>query len=120
VLVVLPIALIGLETYLLVAGTETQRLGTQLFLGMTMFLWAVRRPPDGVRVLGWSAASLVLVTASQLVGGYAQHRGRAAVHTLTLVDHGLFVASVVCISVVTLIGARSGILWWRHRRLARP
>jgi hypothetical protein len=121
VVAVLPLALIGLGIYLLLAaGTETERLGAQLVLGVITLIWAVRRPPEGVRILGWSLASLVLVTVSQLAGNYAQHRGRATVHALILIDHGLFVAAVGCIGVATVIGARSCILWWRRRRLARP
>jgi hypothetical protein len=108
VLGVLPLALLGLAVYLLIAGTGTERLS------------AILRRRDEALFFGWTAAGLVLLTTSQLASIYAQHRGRATAHTVTLINHGLFVAAVVCIGVATVIGARSCILWWRRRRLAQP
>jgi anaerobic C4-dicarboxylate transporter len=120
VLGVLPLALLGLAVYLLIAGTDTERLSTQWVIWMIMLISAILRRRDGALFLVWTAASLVLLTTSQLASIYAQHRGRATTHAVTLINHGLLVAAVVCIGVATVIGARSCILWWRRRRLAQP
>ena len=118
-LVVLPVAALGLICYLIVVGTSAERLGAGLVAPMILLITAIVRRRDQA-FIGWTAASLVLVTTSQLATVYAHRLSRAAAHTVTLISHGLFAVAVVCIAVATVIGARSCIQWWRKRRLAQP
>jgi hypothetical protein len=117
--VVLPLAALGLVCYLIVAGTDAERLGAGLVGPMILLINAIVRRRDQA-FMGWTAAGLVLVTASQLATIYPHHLTRPNTHTVTLISHGLFAAAVVCIAVATVIGARSCLQWWRKRRLAQP
>jgi hypothetical protein len=116
---VLPVVALGLLSYLSIDGTNAERLGAGLVGPMILLITAIVRRRDWAFV-GWTAASLVLITTSQFATVYAHHLGRLTAPTVTLMSHGLFAAAVACIGVATVIGARSCILWWRKRRLAQP
>jgi hypothetical protein len=118
-LVVVPLALLGLVIYVIVAGSDTERLGAEWVIWMIMLITVIARWRDQA-FLGWTAAGLVLVTTSQLATVYARHRSPPTAHTVTLISHSLFAVAVVCTGVATVIGARSCILWWRRWRLAQP
>jgi hypothetical protein len=116
-LVVVPLALIGLVIYVIVAGTDLERLGVAWLAWVSVLASAILRGRNQA-FIGWTAAGLVLLTTSQLATDYAHHWSRPAARTVTLISYGLFGVGVVCATVATVIGARSCLLWWRQRRLA--
>jgi hypothetical protein len=118
-LVVVPLAVIGLVIYVIVAGTDLESLSAG-WLGWVIALIAVFRQGRNWVFLRWTLGAVVLQTMSQIASTLAHRHGWPATAATTITGHVAFVAGLACFGVAIVLGSRSCLLWWRRRRLAQP
>jgi hypothetical protein len=118
-----PVALLagcGFAIYLLVIATDLERLAAVGLIEATMLCRSGFRWHQDAG-FSWTTAGLLLAVIWRAAQTLARRPGWPAsrVHALAHIGTGLFLVSLVCLGVATVILARSGIRSWRTWRVRR-
>lgn len=113
VVVVLPLAVLGLLVYWVTSGAYMEVMALSWLIALTSVTSSIIRQRDAFSC--WTGAALVLLITAQLARIYGHHAGWPGAHAMGQLRDGTLVAGVACFAVATLIGGRAGIRWWRRR-----
>jgi hypothetical protein len=113
VVVILPLAVLGLDIYMVTSGAYMEVMALSWLIALTSLTSSIIRRRDAFSC--WTGAALVLLIAAQLAGIYGHHVGWPGADAVSQLRDGTLVAGVACFAVATLIGGQAGIRWWRRR-----